>query len=97
MNEQIQQKESEGQGMFYIEKDDEIAAQLIYSIQDNGIMNLDHTETIREMKGKGLAGKLMKHVVEYAREENVKLDPLCEYASVQFERHPEYQDVQLKK
>ncbi|HET8753846.1 MAG TPA: GNAT family N-acetyltransferase [Salinimicrobium sp.] len=93
---EIRQKENEGKGMFYIEHDGRIVAELTYTKQDNGILTLDHTETDPEMKGQGLAGKLVKHSVEFARQNNLKIDPLCEYASAQFERHEEYQEVQAK-
>lgn len=95
MEDKIQQKESEGKGMFYIQKDGDIIAELTYSVQDSGIITLDHTETDPQMTGKGLASKLVRHSVEYARENQLKVDPLCEYAAKQFERHEEYRDVQV--
>lgn len=90
----IQQKETEGKGMFYVEKDDDIIAELTYTINDNNVMTLDHTETEPEYTGEGLASSLVKHSVEYAREKNLRIDPLCEYAAKQFERHEEYREVQ---
>lgn len=95
MENEIQQKESEGKGMFYIQKDGDIIAELTYSIQDSGIITLDHTETDPQMTGRGLASKLVSHSVEYARQNQLKVDPLCEYAAKQFERHQEYRDVQV--
>lgn len=94
MKKDIQQKETEGKGMFYIEKDDEIVAELTYTVGDNQIMTIDHTETEPEMEGEGLASSLVKHAVEYAREKDMKIDPLCRYAAKQFERHEEYREVQ---
>lgn len=94
MDNKIQQKEQDGNGMFYIEKDGDIIAELTYKLMDNGILTLDHTETVPEMEGKGLASKLVKHSVDYAREKNLKIDPLCAYAARQFERHEEYREVQ---
>lgn len=96
MENKIQQKEKDGNGMFYIEKDGDIIAELTYKEMDNGILTIDHTETNPEMEGKGLASKLVKHTVEYAREKNIKIDPLCAYAAKQFERHEEYREVQAK-
>ncbi|GAB2768048.1 GNAT family N-acetyltransferase [Salinimicrobium soli] len=93
MKEDIQQKEENGKGMFFIEKDGEIVAELTYTVEDNNVMTLDHTETEPENTGEGLASSLVKHSVEYARENDLKIDPLCEYAAKQFERHPEYKDV----
>lgn len=89
----IKQKETEGKGMFYIEKDDDIIAELTYTINDNNVMTLDHTETEPEYTGEGLASSLVKHSVEYARENDIRIDPLCDYAAKQFERHEEYREV----
>ena len=94
MDKKIQHKETEGKGMFYIEKDGDIVAELTYTLGDNKIMTIDHTETNPEMEGEGLASSLVKHSVDYAREKNIKIDPLCRYAAKQFERHEEYQEVQ---
>ena len=94
MDKNIQQKETDGKGMFYIEKNGDIIAELTYTLEDNNIMTLDHTETDPKMTGKGLASSLVKHSVEFARENNLQIDPLCEYAAKQFERHEEYREVQ---
>ncbi|HET7361744.1 MAG TPA: GNAT family N-acetyltransferase, partial [Salinimicrobium sp.] len=90
---EIQQKEDNGQGMFYIEHNGEIAGELTYSIEDDGVMTLNHTEVKPELEGKGAASELVKHSVEYARKKNIKIDPLCPYAAHQFKKHEEYRDV----
>lgn len=97
MEKEIKQKEAEGKGMFFIEGEDGIVAELTYTKEDNGIMVLNHTETDPEMTGKGLASKLIAYIVDYARENGLKIDPICEYAAKQFERHKEYQDVQANQ
>ncbi len=97
MKKDIQQKEEDGKGMFYIEKDGDIVAELTYTIQDNNIMTLDHTETESNYEGEGLASSLVKHSVEYAKEKDIMIDPLCRYAAAQFKRHEEYQEVQAKE
>ena len=95
MEHEIKQKETEGKGMFFIVKDGDIAAELTYTMNDNNIMTLDHSETEPGYTGQGLASSLVKYSVEYAREHNLKIDPLCKYAAKQFERHEEYQEVQI--
>ena len=57
-------------------------------------MTLDHTETDPKYTGEGLASSLVKHSVDYAKEKDLKIDPLCAYAAKQFERHEEYREVQ---
>ena len=94
MEKDIQQKETEGKGMFYIEKEGDIIAELTYTLQDNNIMTLDHTETDPKYTGEGYASSLVEHSVNYAKEKNLRIDPLCKYAAKQFERHEEYREVQ---
>lgn len=93
MKKDIQQREDDGKGMFYIEKDGDMVAELTYTLNENNIMTLDHTETNPKFEGEGFASALVKHTVEYAREKEIRIDPLCEYAAAQFERHEEYKDV----
>lgn len=93
MEHDIKQKETEGKGMFYIEKEGDIVAELTYTLRDNNVMTLDHSETEPGHTGEGLASSLVKHSVDYARENNLMIDPLCDYAARQFKKHEEYHDV----
>lgn len=70
-----------------------ITSELSYSIPEKGVLNLVHTETRIEFKGKGLASKLVKTSVEYARENNFKIVPGCSFAIHQFESNKDYKDV----
>jgi predicted GNAT family acetyltransferase len=51
-----------------------------YRRTDNGLV-IFHVETPRALRGQGLAGRLMEHVVEAARSEGRDLIPFCSYAS----------------
>ncbi|SHE97984.1 GNAT family N-acetyltransferase [Chryseobacterium sp. OV279] len=57
-----------------------------------------HTEVNPEHEGKGFAKILLERLVSYARENDLKIVPLCPYVHLQFKRHPdEYNDVWLKE
>lgn len=57
-----------------------------------------HIEVNPEYEGKGFAKILLERLVSYARENNLKIVPLCPYVHLQFKRHPEeYNDVWLKE
>lgn len=57
-----------------------------------------HTEVNQEYEGKGFAKILLERLVSYARENNLKIVPLCPYVHAQFKRHPEeYNDVWMKE
>lgn len=93
MSQEIKHKENDKRGMFYMEDDKGITSELTYSKQDNGVLVIDHTQTRSVLEGNGLASKLLKRSVEYARENNYKIDPLCPFAEVQFDQNKEYRDV----
>ena len=93
MDHEIKHRESDTRGMFYMEDESGIVSQLTYAKKENGVMLVDHTETRKSLEGKGLASLVLKHVINYARENNFKIDPLCPFVEVQFEMHPEYNDV----
>ncbi|MGY5849885.1 GNAT family N-acetyltransferase [Salegentibacter sp. F14] len=92
----IKHKETQTRGMFYLENNNGVYAELTYTHQDNDILTIDHTEVKPELEGQGIAGRLLKRAVEYAREQGFKVDPLCPYAEVQFERNESYQDVKAE-
>lgn len=57
-----------------------------------------HTEVNEEYSGKGFAKILLDKLVSYARENDLKIVPLCPYVHAQFKRNPEeYKDVWLKE
>lgn len=89
----IQHKEREDRGVFYIKGENGIISELTYSKDDNSVITIDHTETKIPQEGKGYASKLMAHAVAFARENNLKINPLCPFAEVQFDRNPEFKDV----
>jgi len=93
MSQEIKHKENDNRGMFYMEDDKGITSELTYSKKDNGILIIDHTQTRTALEGNGLASKLLKRSVEYARENNYKIDPLCPFAEVQFDLNKDYRDV----
>lgn len=57
-----------------------------------------HTEVNEEYAGRGFAKILLEKLVSYARENDLKIVPLCPYVHAQFKRNPEeYNDVWLKE
>ena len=58
-----------------------------------GYLSLPHVEAPVQMRGTGAAGRLMAALVDYARENSIKLRPICPYAVAWFKRHPDDADV----
>jgi predicted GNAT family acetyltransferase len=82
-----------GRGAFFIEVDGQRKAEMEIGISGSNL-TVYHTEVADELKGQGIAAKLLTTMVEYAREHELKVIPLCPYVHAQFKRHPDtYADV----
>ena len=93
----IQTKKAGNKGVFYVEKDKKIVAEMIYNMPSANKMIIEHTEVSQELEGQGAGGQLVHEAVEYARANNIKIIPLCSFASSVFEKKPEYADVLLNR
>lgn len=64
----------------------------------DGNLVVYHTEVEDVYEGRGFAKILLEKLVSYARENNMKIVPLCPYVNAQFHRHPErYQDIWFRR
>ncbi|WP_438434223.1 GNAT family N-acetyltransferase [Gorillibacterium sp. sgz500922] len=82
----------EGNG-FVVREGEEVIAEVTFRPSGDATLVLDHTFVDPRLRGQGIAEKLVKRVVELAREEGKKIIPACSYADAQFRRHSEYHDV----
>ena len=53
----------------------------------------DHTIVPHELGGRGIGSALVKHALNYAREQNKKVIPQCSFVSSYISKHPDYQDL----
>ena len=67
-------------------------AYLEYAMRENKI-NFLHTYTPPQLRGKGLAGKIVKFAFEYAKENNLRVIPTCPYIGTFLERHEQYKEL----
>ena len=77
-----------GRGAFYISENGEQLGKMEIGIS-HGKLIAYHTEVLEKEKGRGLAKKLLGHMVDYARNRGLKVAPLCPYVYAQFKRHPD--------
>jgi uncharacterized protein len=89
----IQHEQKEGRGMFFIEEDGNILAEMTYSNPDPTHMIIEHTEVDDELKGQNVGFALVNHAVEYARTHQQKILPVCSFAKAVFDKKPDLQDV----
>lgn len=85
----------EAHQLFYIgESPDEPSAQIEFEI-DQGILTIFSTDVSSSLQGQGIGQQLVAYAVEFARNHQLKIIPVCPYAIKQFEKHPEYSDVKV--
>ena len=90
----VQHKRTEKRGMFFIPgEDDEMIAELVYSFQEPDTLLLEHTEVDEELRGQKVGFDLIQAAVEYARQNQYKLIPLCSFAKAVMDRKPDFNDV----
>lgn len=86
-----------GTNMFYIgESEENNIARITFKYKNEQTIIIDHTFVSPELRGQSIAGKLLNKVVEKAREENLKIIPVCSYAVKKMTRNDEYEDVLAK-
>ncbi len=69
-----------GNNSFYIGGDPGNPEAEITFTADGDILTIDHTFVSENLRGRGIALKLVEKAAEYARAENKKIIPLCSYA-----------------
>ena len=57
---------------------------------------IEHTEVPVELEGKGLASRIVRTALDYARAQKLKVMPLCPFTAGFIHKHPEYQDLVLE-
>lgn len=92
-----EQEIKKGDHKFYIgDSEEKPLAEITYKTKDENTIIAEHTYVSDELRGQGIAGKLLKVLTDYAREENLKIVPVCSYVQSKMEGSKEYEDLIAK-
>ncbi|MEP2772059.1 MAG: GNAT family N-acetyltransferase [Fulvivirga sp.] len=80
-------------GKFYIEVEGQEQAQMTFTWAGTDRIIIDHTEVGDALRGKGAGKQLVMKAVEFARDKNIKIIPLCPFAKSVFDKVEEIRDV----
>ena len=89
----IQHKQVGNKGIFFVSGDDNILAELVYTMASPLKMIIEHTEVDPSLEGKGIGKQLVETAVEYARTHKMKIIPLCTFTKAVMDRRPDLRDV----
>lgn len=73
---------------FEVKVDDQMA--VAEYIQGKDYIVFAHTEVPEALEGQGIASSLAHTALEYAKENNLQIMPLCPYFAAYIRKHPEY-------
>lgn len=65
---------------------------LDYELNGN-LMAVTHTMVPQELGGRGIAGELTEAAFAWAKENNLKINPICSYTAAYFKRHPKHSEL----
>jgi predicted GNAT family acetyltransferase len=88
----IQHTQTERGGRFFTGDPAAPASLLSYRMAGTHKMIIDHTE-VNEHKGEGVGTHLVAAAVDYARQQDIKIMPVCSFAKVIMENNKEYEDI----
>lgn len=79
--------------MFYHGDVENPLAKILFTPAEDGVIVATSTVVNPSLRGQGIAKELLDTLVNYARQENLKIKPECSYVVKAFERYGEYKDV----
>lgn len=89
----FEHEESNAKGAIMMLVDGSVVARMTYSRIDAGNIIIDHTAVDPNRKGTGAGKAIVMHMVDWARQENQKVLPLCPFTKGVIERYPETHDI----
>lgn len=89
----IEQFNNETKGFFKATESDKEAGRMTYSWAGKERFIIDHTEVNPEFKGKNVGLQLVMAAVNYARDNKLKIIPLCPFAKSVFDKTADIRDV----
>jgi len=82
-----------GQGVYLLPLPGEQPARLTFVERGPGHIAIDYSFVPPAWRGRGVALRLIRRVVDDARAQDFRITPLCGYVAAEFRRHPEWSDV----
>jgi len=89
----IHHTEHETKGYFSATTNGTEAGRMTYSRAGTERIIIDHTEVNPDYNGKGVGKQMVLAAVDFARENNIRILPLCPFAKSVFKKMPEIRDV----
>lgn len=84
----IEREELNGVHEFVLRLDGERFGFLEFTRPDTGVMRIEYVEVDPDLRGSGLGQQLVEKAVAFARDNSLKVVPICGYARTVIQRDP---------
>ena len=84
----IDREELNGVHEFVLRIDGERLGFLEFTRPEVGLMRIEYVEVSPELRGKGLGRQLVAKAIEFAKDTELRVVPICSYARAVIERDP---------
>ena len=91
----IEREDDGSKGRFVIYEDGAYAGEMTFTWAGTNKFIIDHTGIEDGFGGKGFGKKLVLESVAYARENGLKILPLCPFAKAEFDKNESIKDVRF--
>ena len=89
----IKQVKGDRESALVYEVDGNKMAEMVYMMSEPQKLVILHTEVDEALKGQNIGKKLQASLVEYARQNAIKVVPVCPFAKAMFRTMKAWQDV----
>ncbi|HMH20297.1 MAG TPA: GNAT family N-acetyltransferase [Puia sp.] len=91
----IQHTHTEKGGRFFVGNPAAPTALMVYRMAGDHKMIIDHTEVSEIHKGEGIGRQLVAEAVAFARQHDMKIQPICSFTRSILKSSDEYKDVYM--
>jgi predicted GNAT family acetyltransferase len=89
----VERRQQGSHGAYFIELPGiERHAELTW-VDHEGVRHANHTFVPEDMRGLGIAGRLVDALIADARDQGFRIEPRCSYVAAAFKRHPEWEGL----
>jgi hypothetical protein len=84
----IEREELNGAHEFVLRIDGERSGFLEFTRPEVGVMRIEYVEVLSELRGAGLGKQLVQKAIAFAKENTLRVVPICSYARAVIQRDP---------
>ncbi|HET7897259.1 MAG TPA: GNAT family N-acetyltransferase [Flavisolibacter sp.] len=89
----IQHRENPHRGIFFVEDEGEMLAEIVYTTRSDNTLIIEHTDVDDDLRGQNIGYELVHKTVDYARMHGMKISPVCPFAKAIFDKKADWQDM----